>query len=153
MHRWLLLTLPLLGACAPPRKEVAWPAADPRDQCFAGYAPAGVPAAPGLSVQPAGLTDESVRRSIRGHLQGMKTCYEAALTRQPGLSGRVLLRFSVGDDGTVRRSEIASSTFQNADLDACMGRAVCRWRFNAPAGGEEVTITYPVTFTAASPAP
>lgn len=147
--RWLLLLLPALCTCAQPkRREVTWPAPDPRDGCFAGHAAeANLPAVDAaIVISPKGLKDEDVRRGFRARAQEMKSCFGPALAGRPPMSGTVRFRFTVSEDGTVRRSEIERTTLRYPELEACLGRSICRWRFTPPSTGE-VTVSYPMVFT------
>jgi TonB family protein len=153
-HRWLLLLLPALCTCAHKRRETPWPAPEPRDRCFAGAVPdaqlAGAQAA--MSIQPkGGLKEGDVQRVFRSRAQDLKGCFAAGLSARKTLSGRVQLRFTVEEDGSVLRSEIEHSTLRFPQLEACLGRTLCRWRFAAPTT-KSVTVSYPFLLSAGSPA-
>jgi TonB family protein len=151
-RRCLLLLLPVLAACAHKRRESAWPVTDPSDRCFAGHAPgADLPGPkPVASIQPRGLKNQEVGRVFGARAHDMKGCFLAGFNARPGLAGWVQLRFVVGQDGQVLRSEIERSSLHFPQFEACLGRSLCRWRFAPPTTGQ-VTVSYPMIFTGASP--
>jgi protein TonB len=67
----------------------------------------------------------------------------AALRRQRG--GVVTLRVSVDGNGNVTAVRVAKSS-GDAALDAAARKAMRRWRFEAPAGGQPMSFDYPVAF-------
>jgi TonB family protein len=73
----------------------------------------------------------------------VRFCYERALQRRPELRGRVVTRFTIGDDGRVTRAAIADSSVADADVGACVAAAERRWRFPAPCAGD---MRYPFVF-------
>jgi hypothetical protein len=44
------------------------------------------------------------------------------------------------------------STLQDPEIEACVGRLLCRWEFPKPLGGGIVLVTYPFNFTLWDPA-
>jgi TonB family protein len=97
----------------------------------------------GPPVVKGGLDREIIRRIIRRHLNEVKFCYEQALVTQPGLAGRVLVRFAIAPSGQVLSSVIESSTLANPRVEQCTSQAVRRWEFPQPSGGGLVMVSYP----------
>ncbi len=89
------------------------------------------------------LTD-TVRRRVRS----IRSCYERGLKRQPDLSGKLTLRFTVGVVGRVTAVKTLADTLGSAEVRRCIESRISRWRFPKPEGGE-VVISYPFVFTAA----
>jgi len=85
---------------------------------------------------------------IRGHMSlnrgQIKSCYEEQLVRDPELSGKIELAWTVGTDGSVADVNVATNTTGNEDLADCVARRVRRMEF--PGGEEPVTVSYPFTF-------
>jgi hypothetical protein len=75
---------------------------------------------------------QPVTRAIRGGLGGFRTCYEHALRDNPTLSGRMTLRFTVGESGRVTE---ASASGLTPVMAACIERAVHRIVFPVPTCG------------------
>jgi Ca-activated chloride channel family protein len=95
-----------------------------------------------------GALDTSVvARVIAAHRAGLRFCYERSLQKRPGLAGKVVLRIVIQADGKVTLAEIAETTLNDADAEACMTRSVARWQFPAIAGGK-VEIRFPIVFQA-----
>lgn len=99
-------------------------------------------------VTEGALSSGVIRRVILRNLGQVRHCQEQGLTENPGLSGRVTIRFVIGTDGAVAGAGIAESSVQVATVASCIASAVRRWTFPAPAGGV-VTVVYPFTLQAA----
>jgi outer membrane biosynthesis protein TonB len=146
-----------MAAAPPPRWPVPVgvhePPKDPLDACFDEdpvVPPRGRPDPPqtdGGAPVRGSLDKEVIRTVIRSHVPDVKACYEARLTVRPRLRGRVAVQFVIQADGTINRSVIQHTTMNDATVEACVGRLVCRWQFPRPFGGGTVTVTYPFNFT------
>jgi TonB family protein len=90
-----------------------------------------------------GLDKEIVRRVVRSHLKEIKFCYERELQHQPGLHGRVSVRFVIAPGGRVATVGVTDSTVANARVDRCIADAVARWQFPAAREGGVTFVTYP----------
>jgi hypothetical protein len=89
-----------------------------------------------------GYDKDLIRRVIRQHTNEVRFCYERELTRDSSLSGRVVVKFSIGGMGTVLTSFVESSTLKASGADQCIASAVRRWQFPKPQGGL-VIVSYP----------
>lgn len=89
------------------------------------------------------LEKDSVRRAVREHINDIRRCYDEGLAIEPRLGGRVTVDFTILGDGKVGTAAISESSLDDADVDACIEAALRRWRFPRPAGGGQVTVTYP----------
>jgi TonB family protein len=90
-----------------------------------------------------GLDKEIVRRVVRSHVKEIKFCYERELQHEPGLHGRVSVRFVVAPDGRVATVGITESTVGNPRVDRCVADAVQRWEFPQAREGGVTFVTYP----------
>ena len=112
---------------------------------------AGVPCciAAGRANVVGGLDKEIIRRVVRRHINEWRYCYERELQAQPSLAGRIIVGFTIGPNGQVLTSSMASSTLGNPAVEGCVVQAVRRWRFPAPRGGGIVVVSYPLVVRAA----
>jgi len=60
----------------------------------------------------------------------------------PEASGAVVIDFTIGEQGTVTKSTVASSDMKDAAAPACMSEAIAGWLFPRPDGGS-VEVSYP----------
>lgn len=102
----------------------------------------------GPRVQPrtpevTGISPEIIRRVVRRNLAQVNHCYEQGLAVQPGLQGRVSVRFVIGSAGSVLGAQVAQDDLGNASVGQCITRAVQRWNFDLPPNTGAVTVTYP----------
>jgi len=98
---------------------------------------------PGTAEVRGALDKELIRRIIRRHLNEVKFCQERELVRGGRATGRIVLQFTIGGEGTVLASTIQSSTVGNPAIEQCMAQAVRRWEFPKPRGGGVVVVSYP----------
>jgi hypothetical protein len=84
---------------------------------------------------------------IRRRLGAVRACYEAALKRNPSLSGKLVLRFAVSMIGKVTSLEIDTDTLNDPEVIACIKARAFSWRF--PPSAEPIEFSYPFVFQAA----
>ena len=111
---------------------------------------------PDLTTSPggaagAGLPKESIRQVIDLHINEAKYCYEMRLKRNAELFGRIMVKFTISDSGSVIASTLESSTMHDDWVERCLVAAVRRWPFPAPPGGGAVVVWYPFVFTPTRP--
>lgn len=98
----------------------------------------------GSKIKLTGALDKSViRRIIRGHINEVRACYNQGLVRNPNLSGRVAVQFLITNTGKVGSAAVNSSNLPDKKTEACIVKAVKRWKFPRPQGGGNVMVTYP----------
>ena len=109
---------------------------------------AGVARAASDRVSSQGQIDkEAVAKAINSHLAEVQRCYEAALLKNPGLAGKVVLEWSISTQGRVVSSKSKSSTLKDSSVESCILRSLNTWQF-PPARGQSVIISYPFIFNA-----
>ncbi|MBN2575129.1 MAG: AgmX/PglI C-terminal domain-containing protein [Deltaproteobacteria bacterium] len=91
------------------------------------------------------LDPSLVSKEVRTRIGAIKACYERALKRNPNLSGKIKVRWTITAAGTVSVVEIDEDTMGDAEVVACIKGLVRRWRFPAPSGGS-VEVVYPFVF-------
>ena len=97
---------------------------------------------------PASLSRESIRRTIRAHIDEVRACFQAGIAHQAGLRGRVVLRFFIAADGAVHSTrihavELVPSGDHVARVAACIEDAAFEWVFQAPSGHGLIWVDYP----------
>jgi hypothetical protein len=86
-----------------------------------------------------------IQRIVRQSYGRFRPCYEAALGRNPGLTGSISVRFVIACDGSVSHASSADADLP-ADVVRCIVRAYYGLSFPEPEGGI-VTVTYPMVFS------
>jgi TonB family protein len=112
-----------------------------------GPASSGPQHPPTTAAERDSVDREIIRGAIRPHIDEVKACYEPELAKQPGLSGRIMVQFSISSAGDVIASKLQDSTMNNPTVESCTVQAVRRWRFPKPAGGGIVIVSYPFVLT------
>jgi outer membrane biosynthesis protein TonB len=91
------------------------------------------------------LDPAMVAKEVRTRLGAIKACYERALKRNPTLSGKVVIHWTITQAGTVSGVDVEQDTLGDAEVASCIKSLVARWRFPAPSGGS-VDVSFPFVF-------
>jgi outer membrane biosynthesis protein TonB len=91
------------------------------------------------------LDPAMVAKEVRTRLGAIKACYERALKRNPTLSGKVVIHWTITQAGTVSGVDVEQDTLGDAEVASCIKALIARWRFPAPAGGS-VDVSFPFVF-------
>lgn len=120
------------------------PADQAAEVALAPAAPESAPVARQASMELEGQFDKNIiRRIVRAHIGEVRYCYNEGLQEDPELAGRVEVQFTIGTDGSVAESTVASTDIDDSGVPECIANAVARWKFPKPADGNKVTVTYP----------
>lgn len=98
---------------------------------------------------PRDLDRAYIAEQMKELLPLVKECFEAGLERQPGLAGKILLRFTIvgqeGIGGLVSDSQVVDdkSTLKDAAVRECIQESMYAAQFPAPAGGGQTVVEYP----------
>ncbi len=101
------------------------------------------PVTPGNAVLVGSLSRETIRRHIQRRMNEVRYCYEAGLKKNPGLSGRISVFFTIDMNGIVTRSEVRENSLTGQDVAQCIARVVQHIRFPPPPDRGTVAVTYP----------
>ncbi|MFZ5481811.1 MAG: AgmX/PglI C-terminal domain-containing protein [Myxococcota bacterium] len=111
----------------------------------------------GLVIGPAGVTfslpivvgslDKAhIDAVIKRNMAQVRYCYQRELTKDPGLAGKVVVKFVIAKDGTVSSATTKSSTMGNEEVERCINGRFMRFQFDEPSGGGIVIVSYPFIF-------
>ena len=99
-------------------------------------------------VDSADVDRAALARYIRDRLGAIRGCYERELKRNPGLKGKVVVRFNITPAGRAGDVRIEENTLGSAEVGACIQGLMRSWifPFKPP---DEVPVQYPFLFTSA----
>ncbi|MFO0735607.1 MAG: AgmX/PglI C-terminal domain-containing protein [Labilithrix sp.] len=147
--------------------RLKWIEAEPHASSLPAPSPAPRPVTPGpgtghrttavsmrvASVVVSGrLPPEVIQRIVRLHAGAFQACYLDGQRRDPGLAGRVTVKFVIQRDGTVARAQDGGSEIGDQKVIECMVHAFSGLEFPVPEGGV-VTVTYPFMLSPGAPEP
>lgn len=93
------------------------------------------------------LTCEVVHRIVRQRFDRFRLCYDNGLRSNPGLQGKVNVRFVIGRSGSVEIVQQAgSSTLGDKNMIDCVVRVFASLSYPKPDAGP-VSVVYPLLFT------
>ncbi len=114
-------------------------------------------AAPEESSEPLSEDARAIQKIVRGNFRSLRRCYEAGLTRDPNLAGRVKIVFTIRPDGSVEkiatatrplistRSENVQGAMPDREVMRCIGDVFATLKFAKRA--KAASITYPILFS------
>jgi hypothetical protein len=82
---------------------------------------------------------------MRLNMGRFRGCFDAALRRRPGMSGRVTLRFTIDRSGLVSKAR-AVTLMSDRDLARCLTSKTYELAFSLPVYGV-VDVSYPLVLT------
>lgn len=91
------------------------------------------------------LPPESIQRVVQKNAGKFRDCYQRALLRSASTSGRVVVRFVIGPDGSVARAEEQSASLPDRTLRECVLRAFFELDFPNP-NEQRIVVEYPLLF-------
>ena len=80
------------------------------------------------------LSKDKIREVIDRRKKDIERCYERELAKDPGLKGRLEIKWTIGEEGTVTQADVGENDLGSA-VAACSKGVVRRWRFAKPDGG------------------
>lgn len=89
------------------------------------------------------LPSEVIQRIMRQNYGRLRSCYESGLRANPGLQGRVAVRFVIVRDGSVSNVGNGGSDLPDPAVTSCIIRSVYGISFPAPENGI-VSVLYPI---------
>jgi len=93
---------------------------------------------------PVVTTSTDIIEVIRKSRKDIRQCYELARNTTPELEGRMVLSFTIEEDGTVSSSEFKESALKNSVLEKCLQDLSTAWVF--PKREKSTSVVYPFIF-------
>jgi outer membrane biosynthesis protein TonB len=91
------------------------------------------------------LSREEIAKVINDHMKEVQACYERALVRDPNITGKLLLEWTIDLGGSVTQAKIKESSMKNTEVGGCIVEHLRGWHFPSPKGGI-VIVSYPFLF-------
>ena len=95
-----------------------------------------------------GLTEAQIRKVVMARRNAIRTCYERQLQRQKGLSGKVVIRWKIASNGSVKGAKVSTSSLNSGAVEDCIVRQFARMKFPSPGSGEIPVVKFPFIFSA-----
>jgi len=86
-----------------------------------------------------------IRKVVGKRAGALRNCYERQLLADPKLAGKIIMKWKIMLDGSVKDEGVKNTTMNNAKVERCLARVLKRMRFVKPDGGICV-VEYPFTF-------
>jgi outer membrane biosynthesis protein TonB len=102
-----------------------------------------------VEVDSTEIDQGKLAQFVRARSGLIVACYESALKRNPGLRGKITVRFTILQTGAVSDVETAADTLGAPEVAACIAATLRTWRTPFRPGGP-VTVEYPFLLSPAS---
>ncbi|HVO21950.1 MAG TPA: AgmX/PglI C-terminal domain-containing protein [Anaeromyxobacter sp.] len=83
---------------------------------------------------------------VRARMGLLKACYENALKRNPGLKGRMRIRFTILETGGISELSVVENGLGSQDVATCVASTMRAWRLPFRPSGP-VSVDYPLVFS------
>ncbi len=100
----------------------------------------------GEGAQASGRDSRSLMATVQRYVAGIRFCYDNALKKTPGLTGKITLQMDIAAAGEIVAVEPLDDSIGNAALERCILSQVQGWKFTAIAAGT-VRFTLPLVFS------
>jgi len=71
---------------------------------------------------------QEVVRVVQSHTRALQDCYKQELRYNSGISGKIVVRFTIDSDGTVTSASVITSTLNSPRMEECIINRIKRWR-------------------------
>ncbi len=105
--------------------------------------------AQGLGELGGTCQQNDIAKHIRLRQAALRGCYDQVLKRDPTITGKVRIRWTIARDGAAQDVEVVQNTSGNVDLGQCLVHKIKAIHFDPPKSGT-CTVSWPMVF---SPAP
>jgi TonB family protein len=91
---------------------------------------------------------EEIQQVMASNRDKVRACYDAALARNAGIAGDLVLSFTIDPRGDVKQAEVnwSESDLHIPELDTCAVDAVRSFKFPPSSRGLESKVNYPFNF-------
>jgi TonB family protein len=145
-----LETPPETASAAP---ELTTEPASAQEEAAVGAAPAQPEAPANAAPARDSRGKEQIQQVMAANRDAVRACYDAALPKNPGVHGDLVLDFVIDPRGDVKQAEVnwSASDLHIPELDTCAVNAVRSIKFPASSRGLESKVSYPFNFNPPRP--
>jgi outer membrane biosynthesis protein TonB len=91
-------------------------------------------------------TKKEINQVVRSHMKEIRSCYREAKKQDPHLEGKLVLNWTIGENGKVIQAHIGQSSIVVPDLETCTLTKLQSWTFPAPMGKKTANASFPFVF-------
>ncbi len=113
-----------------------------------GVKPSSVLPDPDGGIIAVGSLDRAqIDAVVKRNMAQIRYCYQRELNKNPGLGGKVTVKFVIAKDGSVSQALTNASTLGSPPVETCINGRFLRFSFPEPKGGGIVIVSYPLLFS------
>lgn len=89
---------------------------------------------------------DAIKAVVLSHQAAISACYEDAIEKRPGAMGKVIAKWDIIPDGTVRNASLREVDPSMTDIEPCLIHEIGTWKFEVLQSGDVREIHYPFHF-------
>jgi TonB family protein len=94
-----------------------------------------------------GRSRENIQRVVMQNMAALRYAYNKRLRQKPGLTGKIVVKFSIDEFGKVISANVVESTMADSELESTVVFRVKSWNFEKiDKPGDISEVTYPIVF-------
>ena len=87
-----------------------------------------------LTLLAGGTIQESLGQAdimevVKGNISAIKKCVDEQKTKEPGTSGKLVMKWTILTSGKSTKVEVVSEEFKSTYLAGCVGGLIKTWQF------------------------
>lgn len=94
------------------------------------------------------IDKEAIKRIVQSNRNAIKSCYDLELTKNPTLSGKIVLQWQITEGGRMINPKIKSNDMSTNTLGPCIIKRLTVLKFPDPGPVEIAEVAYPFVFEA-----
>lgn len=91
------------------------------------------------------LSAEYIQDTLKRQIPAFDKCYKQVLQRTPGLTGQVVMNFTIDRNGKIVSASVGNSSINDNDFKRCLSEVLMRTEFKSFTG-DPITSSFPITF-------
>lgn len=95
-----------------------------------------------------GRSQASIKRTVRNNMASLKYAYNRRLRLNPGMGGKIKLKWAIDEFGNVLHCRVVSSNINDKEFEKIIVKKIRTWAFGKiKIPGDVTEVTYPFVFT------
>jgi hypothetical protein len=92
------------------------------------------------------LEQTDIMRTAARYKSSIKACVDVSKAKHPELTGTIVIRWTINNDGSTTNIQIATEEFRNSPIGMCLVEAIKLWKFPPYSGPLMIPVIFPFKF-------
>jgi len=105
-------------------------------------------AVPREGVLTGARDQKSIMKTVMPNLAALRYTYNSRLREQPGIKGRITVKFAIDEFGTILSCVLVNSSVNDSKLEQTVLNRIKKWKFEKiDSPGDVTEVVYPLMFS------